>query len=45
MQRRAANTPGRNRRKSGAAQRETVFDVLRNLSKGMESLDGFYCYS
>ncbi|KAL4821081.1 centromere kinetochore component CENP-T-domain-containing protein [Aspergillus spinulosporus] len=35
MQRRAANTPGRERRKSGRAQRETVFDVLRNLSKAL----------
>ncbi|KAL4939054.1 hypothetical protein BDV06DRAFT_225388 [Aspergillus oleicola] len=35
MQRRAANTPGRDRRKSGRAQRETVFDVLRNLGKAL----------
>ncbi|KAL3466780.1 centromere kinetochore component CENP-T-domain-containing protein [Aspergillus heterothallicus] len=35
MQRRAANTPGRDRRKSGRGQRETVFDVLRNLSKAL----------
>ncbi|KAL6233558.1 hypothetical protein BDW75DRAFT_231853 [Aspergillus navahoensis] len=35
MQRRAANTPGRDRRKSGRVQRETVFDVLRNLSKAL----------
>ncbi|KAL4973765.1 centromere kinetochore component CENP-T-domain-containing protein [Aspergillus desertorum] len=35
MQRRAANTPGRDRRKSGRVQRETVFDVLRNLSRAL----------
>ncbi|KAL4885024.1 centromere kinetochore component CENP-T-domain-containing protein [Aspergillus karnatakaensis] len=35
MQRRAANTPGRDRRKSRGGQRETVFDVLRNLSKAL----------
>ncbi|KAL3436787.1 centromere kinetochore component CENP-T-domain-containing protein [Aspergillus tetrazonus] len=35
MQRRAANTPGRERRKSGRVQRETVFDVLRNLSRAL----------
>ncbi|KAI9376258.1 centromere kinetochore component CENP-T-domain-containing protein [Aspergillus egyptiacus] len=35
MQRRAANTPGRDRRKSIRGQRETVFDVLRNLSKAL----------
>ncbi|KAL4786472.1 centromere kinetochore component CENP-T-domain-containing protein [Aspergillus varians] len=35
MQRRAANTPGRDRRKSGRVQRETVFDVIRNLSKAL----------
>ncbi|KAL2831226.1 centromere kinetochore component CENP-T-domain-containing protein [Aspergillus cavernicola] len=35
MQRRAANTPGRERRKSGRGQRESVFDVLRNLSKAL----------
>ena len=39
MQRRAAavagNTPGRDRRKSGRGiQRETAFDVLKNLGKG-----------
>lgn len=34
MQRRAANTPGRDRRKSGRIQRETTFDILRNLGKG-----------
>ncbi|KAL4991560.1 centromere kinetochore component CENP-T-domain-containing protein [Aspergillus falconensis] len=37
MQRRAAYTPGRDRRKSGRAQRETVFDVLRNLSRALAS--------
>ncbi|KAL4906900.1 hypothetical protein BDW74DRAFT_129580 [Aspergillus multicolor] len=36
MQRRAANTPGRDRRKSGRGPpRETVFDVLRNLGKAL----------
>ncbi|KAL4922191.1 centromere kinetochore component CENP-T-domain-containing protein [Aspergillus aurantiobrunneus] len=35
IQRRAANTPGRDRRKSGRGQRETVFDVIRNLSKAL----------
>ncbi|KKK14344.1 hypothetical protein P175DRAFT_0500820 [Aspergillus ochraceoroseus IBT 24754] len=35
MQRRAANTPGRDRRKSGRGPRETTFDVLRNLSKAL----------
>jgi hypothetical protein len=34
VQRRAANTPGRDRRKSGRMQRETPFDILRNLGKG-----------
>ncbi|KAJ5162349.1 hypothetical protein N7492_007741 [Penicillium capsulatum] len=32
-QQRAANTPGRDRRRSGRMQRETVFDVLKNLGK------------
>lgn len=32
-QQRAANTPGRDRRRSGRVQRETVFDVLKNLGK------------
>ncbi|KAJ5152968.1 uncharacterized protein N7482_009446 [Penicillium canariense] len=31
-QQRAANTPGRDRRRSGRVQRETVFDILRNLA-------------
>ncbi|KAF7183116.1 hypothetical protein CNMCM7691_002951 [Aspergillus felis] len=35
MQRRAANTPGRDRRKSGRIQRETTFDILRNLGKAL----------
>lgn len=34
-QQRAANTPGRDRRRSGRVQRETTFDILRNLGKGM----------
>ncbi|KAE8151930.1 centromere kinetochore component CENP-T-domain-containing protein [Aspergillus avenaceus] len=33
MQRRAANTPGRDRRKSFRPQRETTFDILRNLGR------------
>jgi hypothetical protein len=33
-QQRAANTPGRDRRRSGRMQRETTFDILRNLGKG-----------
>ncbi|KAI9927985.1 hypothetical protein ASPWEDRAFT_184729 [Aspergillus wentii DTO 134E9] len=33
MQRRAANTPGRDRRRSGRVQRETTFDILRNLGR------------
>ncbi|KAJ6157337.1 hypothetical protein N7470_004929 [Penicillium chermesinum] len=32
-QQRAANTPARERRKSGRAQRETTFDILRNLAE------------
>lgn len=35
IQRRAANTPGRDRRKSGKIHRESTFDVLRNLGRGM----------
>ncbi|PKY07786.1 hypothetical protein P168DRAFT_2390 [Aspergillus campestris IBT 28561] len=35
MQRRAANTPGRDRRRSGPAKRETTFDILRNLGKAL----------
>ncbi|KAL1851849.1 hypothetical protein Plec18170_006152 [Paecilomyces lecythidis] len=35
IQRRAANTPGRDRRKSGRPQRETPFDILRNLGKAL----------
>ncbi|KAF9888412.1 hypothetical protein FE257_008690 [Aspergillus nanangensis] len=35
MQRRAANTPGRDRRRSGRIQRETTFDILRNLGKAL----------
>ncbi|PYI02165.1 hypothetical protein BO78DRAFT_325860 [Aspergillus sclerotiicarbonarius CBS 121057] len=35
MQRRAANTPGRDRRRSGRVQRETTFDILRNLGKAL----------
>ncbi|EAW09226.1 uncharacterized protein ACLA_034290 [Aspergillus clavatus NRRL 1] len=35
MQRRAANTPGRDRRKSGRIERETTFDILRNLGKAL----------
>ena len=34
MQRRAANTPARDRRKSVKVQRETTFDILRNLGRG-----------
>lgn len=34
-QQRAVNTPGRDRRRSGRIQRETVFDVLKNLGKSM----------
>lgn len=33
-QQRAANTPGRDRRRSGRMQRETTFDILRNLGRG-----------
>ncbi|KAB8236813.1 uncharacterized protein BDW43DRAFT_266119 [Aspergillus alliaceus] len=35
MQRRAANTPARDRRKSGRMQRETTFDILRNLGRAL----------
>ncbi|RAH75523.1 uncharacterized protein BO66DRAFT_387395 [Aspergillus aculeatinus CBS 121060] len=35
IQRRNANTPGRDRRKSGRIQRETTFDILRNLGKAL----------
>ncbi|KAJ9202990.1 hypothetical protein DTO164E3_1567 [Paecilomyces variotii] len=35
IQRRAANTPGRDRRKSGRPQRETPFDILRNLGRAL----------
>ncbi|GLA33714.1 hypothetical protein AnigIFM63309_000548 [Aspergillus niger] len=35
LQRRAANTPGRDRRRSGRIQRETTFDILRNLGKAL----------
>ncbi|KGO71253.1 Histone-fold [Penicillium italicum] len=34
-QQRAANTPGRDRRKSGRMQRETTFDILRNLGRAL----------
>ncbi|KAJ5801312.1 uncharacterized protein N7518_003380 [Penicillium psychrosexuale] len=34
-QQRAANTPGRDRRRSGRVQRETTFDILRNLGKAL----------
>ncbi|KAJ5668033.1 uncharacterized protein N7477_006603 [Penicillium maclennaniae] len=34
-QQRAANTPGRDRRRSGRIQRETTFDILRNLGKAL----------
>ncbi|KAJ5624585.1 Histone-fold [Penicillium lagena] len=34
-QQRAANTPGRDRRRSGRMQRETTFDILRNLGKAL----------
>ncbi|KAJ5692177.1 hypothetical protein N7462_001600 [Penicillium macrosclerotiorum] len=34
-QQRAAITPARDRRRSGRVQRETVFDVLRNLGKAL----------
>ncbi|KAJ5219877.1 hypothetical protein N7468_009081 [Penicillium chermesinum] len=34
-QQRAANTPARERRKSGRAQRETTFDILRNLGRAL----------
>ncbi|KAJ5632919.1 hypothetical protein N7490_009258 [Penicillium lividum] len=32
-QQRAINTPGRDRRRSGKVQRETTFDILRNLGR------------
>ncbi|KAL1998605.1 hypothetical protein VTN02DRAFT_5909 [Thermoascus thermophilus] len=35
IQRRAANTPGRDRRKSGRMQRETPFDILKNLGRAL----------
>jgi hypothetical protein len=35
MQRRAANTPGRDRRRSGRVHRESTFDVLRNLGRAL----------
>ncbi|KAK1141628.1 hypothetical protein N8T08_008892 [Aspergillus melleus] len=35
MQRRAANTPARDRRKSVKVQRETTFDILRNLGRAL----------
>lgn len=35
MQRRAANTPSRDRRKSGRVQRESTFDVLKTLGKAL----------
>ncbi|PYH98741.1 hypothetical protein BO71DRAFT_22537 [Aspergillus ellipticus CBS 707.79] len=35
MQRRAANTPARERRKSGRIQRETTFDILQNLGRAL----------
>ncbi|KAL1987755.1 hypothetical protein VTN96DRAFT_2595 [Rasamsonia emersonii] len=35
IQRRAANTPGRDRRRSGRVQRETPFDILKNLGKAL----------
>ncbi|KAE8139636.1 centromere kinetochore component CENP-T-domain-containing protein [Aspergillus pseudotamarii] len=35
IQRRAANTPARDRRKSGRMQRETTFDILRNLGRAL----------
>ncbi|KAJ5110915.1 hypothetical protein N7532_001450 [Penicillium argentinense] len=34
-QQRAANTPGRDRRRSGRVQRETTFDILRNLGRAL----------
>ncbi|CAI7590102.1 hypothetical protein N7533_000629 [Penicillium manginii] len=34
-QQRAANTPGRDRRRSGRIQRETTFDILRNLGRAL----------
>ncbi|KAJ5971031.1 Histone-fold [Penicillium vulpinum] len=34
-QQRAANTPGRDRRRSGRMQRETTFDILRNLGRAL----------
>lgn len=35
MQRRAANTPRRDRRRSSRVQRETTFDILRNLGRAL----------
>ncbi|KAJ5306543.1 hypothetical protein PENANT_c031G01077 [Penicillium antarcticum] len=35
IQQRAANTPGRDRRRSGRMQRETTFDILRNLGRAL----------
>ncbi|KAJ5864419.1 uncharacterized protein N7529_006335 [Penicillium soppii] len=34
-QQRAANTPGRDRRRSGRMQRETTFDILKNLGRAL----------
>ncbi|KAJ5639717.1 uncharacterized protein N7484_007579 [Penicillium longicatenatum] len=34
-QQRATNTPGRDRRRSGKMQRETTFDILRNLGRAL----------
>ena len=34
MQQRAANTPGRDRRRSGRVQRENLFDILKSLGRG-----------
>ncbi|KAJ6032309.1 hypothetical protein N7540_003041 [Penicillium herquei] len=34
-QQRAANTPGHDRRRSGKVQRETTFDILRNLGRAL----------
>ncbi|KAJ5288551.1 Histone-fold [Penicillium angulare] len=34
-QQRAANTPGRDRRRSGKVQRETTFDILKNLGRAL----------
>ncbi|PWY82256.1 hypothetical protein BO70DRAFT_362178 [Aspergillus heteromorphus CBS 117.55] len=35
QQRRAANTPARDRRRSGRVQRETTFDILQNLGRAL----------